>query len=259
MEHGFDSMARVEQWIDAIRRSAIASMTPPDVLARELNATMQTIYRRMVERDGILRMHPGVSRFTLERVKPKLRAELDRRIMASANLIKLNREQAIDTTIRRFSGWATSIPAGGSDAASRTEAKTEVRKALAQLPFAERRVAIDQGHKLTSSLSNLLAVEGGAIAVVWNSHWRQAGYNYRPDHKERDGRVFAIRGSWALERGLMKAGPAGYYEDVTAFAEEPFCRCYGTYLYALRRLPGEMVTAKGRAEMERAAAERKAA
>ena len=34
--------------------------------------------------------------------------------MASAKLIKLNRDAAIERTLQRFSGWSTSIPVGGT-------------------------------------------------------------------------------------------------------------------------------------------------
>lgn len=221
--HGYDSQQRLEFWLGEIRRAAIEAMTPPHLLEKALNETLLSIYRRLIENGQIVQLHPGVARFTIERVRPQLRAALDRRIMASANLIKLNREQAIAKTVQRFSGWATSIPAGGSEAVERREVKKDIRKALAQLPFEERRVLIDQGHKLRASLSEILAVDGGAVALIWRSHWRQAGYNYRVDHKERDGKVYTLRGNWAIERGLMKAGPAGYYDDITAVGEEIFC------------------------------------
>ena len=250
-EHGFDSRERVEHWIRAIRRAAEASLVRQETLEQALTDLMRGIYVRMVERGGIARYHSGVSRFTIERVKPSLHAELDRRIMASADLIRLNREQAIARTLQRFSGWATSIPAGGSEAVEKVPVKTDIRKALAQLPYEERRVAIDQGHKFTASLSNILARDGGAIALIWHSHWRQAGYNYREDHKERDGQVYALRGSWAVERGLMRKG-AGYYDEITAVGEEVFCRCYAQYLYALRDLPEDMLTAAGKAELAKA-------
>ena len=73
---------------DAAIRDAISE----DRLREKLNETLSGLYESLVGRGKILATNPGVSRFTLDRVKPALRAELDRRIMASANLIKLNRE-----------------------------------------------------------------------------------------------------------------------------------------------------------------------
>lgn len=251
IDNGFDSAERIEYWTRRIRAAALMSMTPPHVLEQTLQATMRAIYQAKVERGGILKFHPGVSKFTLERVKPRLRAELDRRLMASANLIKLNRASAIEKTLQRFSGWATSIPAGGSDAVDKVDTKTDIRKALASLPFEERRVSIDQGHKLVANLNNILAVDGGALAAEWHSHWRQAHYNYRRDHKERDEKIYVIRDNWALSRGLMKTDGHQYTDQITAPGEEVFCRCSYRYLYSLRALPPSMVTDKGRAELER--------
>ena len=249
--HGFTSSERLEYWITEIRQAAERSMVPTYVLERQLRTTFGTVYRRMVDQGGLLKKHKGIDRFTIQQVAPRLRAELDRRLMASAQLIKLNRVEAVEKTIRRFAGWASSVPEGGSDNVGKADVKDDVRKALAQLPFVERRVAIDQGHKFASSLNEIVAAGGGAIAVKWNSHFRQANYDYREDHKERDGQVYLLRNNWAQQRGLVKPGPAGYYDAVTAFGEEISCRCFGTYLYNLRDLPDDMVTAKGREELER--------
>jgi hypothetical protein len=249
-EHGFDGQWRVDMWLQRIRDAALASMTPPDVLERTLRETLTTIYTRQVDKGGILKTHPTVSRFTLDRVKPHLRAELDRRILASAGLIKMNRQASVEKTLQRFSGWSTSIPAGGSRVVDRLDVKTDIRKALAQLPFEERRVAIDQGAKLASSLSNILAVNNGAIAGIWHSHYRQAGYAARPDHREMDGKVYALRGNWAIERGLMTKCD-GYTDEVDPPGGPVFCRCFYQWIYALRALPNDFVTVKGANELER--------
>lgn len=252
IDHGYDSAERIEAWLRKIREAALRTLTPPHVLERALNDTMRAIYESKITRGGILKFHPGVERFTLARVAPRLRAELDRRIMASASLIKLNRQEAVETTLRRFSGWATSIPAGGTDAADRAKTKAEIRKPLASLPFEERRVSVDQGHKFIANLNNILAQDAGAIALIWHSHWRQQNYNFREDHKERDGKVYLIRDSWAQERGLVKPGDVGYYDQVTAVGEEVFCRCYAQYLYSLARLPDDLLTVRGREELAKA-------
>jgi len=248
-EHGFDSQQRVDYWVAEIRRAAEAQLTPLHDLDEQLRSALRAVYTRLVERGGLQRLHPGVARFTLEKVRPALRAELDRRILASANLIKLNRAQAIEKTLQRFQGWSTSIPAGGSTQTDRVREKQEIRKSLAQLPFIERRVLVDQGHKLSSAVSAVLAHDGGAIAAIWHSHWRQAGYDYREDHKDRDDQVYLIRGSWAHQRGLVKSGKVGYTDQVTQPAEEVFCRCQYQYLYNLRDLPDDMVTERGRREL----------
>ena len=248
-EHGFDSAERVAFWSERIKEAAQRSMTPPHAMEQMLRDAMAAIYQRMVDRGEVAKFHPGIARFTIERLRPQMRAELDRRILASAGLIKLNKEQSVQKTLQRFQGWATSIPAGGSDNVDKREEKTKLTKALRQLPFEERRVLIDQGHKLTASINEIVATDGGAIALRWHSRWRQAGYDYREDHKERDGKVYLLRDSWAKKAGLVKSGDAGYYDDVTAVAEEPFCRCNAVYIYNLRSLPLDMLTVKGKEQL----------
>lgn len=250
-EHGYDSTQRVQMWMERIKNSARASLAPETKMGEALRQSLGSIYRRLIDRGELFTKHPGVARFTLEKVKPKLRAELERRIMASADLIKLNRQAAIERTVQRFSGWASSIPPGGTKAIDKRDTNKEIRKAMYSLPFEERRVIVDQGHKFSASLNEIMAKDNSAIALIWHSHWREKNYNYREDHKERDLKVYALRGSWALQKGLMKPGPVGYYDEVTAVGQEVYCRCFAQYLYALRDLPADMLTAKGRAELQR--------
>lgn len=248
-EHGYDTEDSLAYWTMRIREAGERTLGQPTAEELRLRQIFADIYKRMIDRGQITRFHPGIGRFTIDQVRPQLRAELDRRIMASANLIKLNRKQAIDKTLQRFQGWATSIPKGGSKAVDKREEKESIRKPLAQLKFEERRVAVDQGHKFVSALNNILAKDGGAIALTWNSHWRQPNYQFREDHKERDGLVYAIPGTWAFEQGLAKPGRAGWYNRVTAVGEEVFCRCFATYIYSLRSLPADMITRKGQAAL----------
>jgi hypothetical protein len=221
-EHGFDSAARIDRWITQIEQAALQSALPDHAVQETVSRAMHGIYARMADGGGYTKIHKGISRFTINQLKPKLRAELDRRIMASAELIKLNRKQMIAQTVQRLSGWATSIPPGGSRAVDKSEVKASLKKSFSALPYEERRVLIDQSHKLVSELNNIIAVDGGAIAGIWHSHFRQAGYNYRPDHRARDGKTYAIRNSWAMRAGLMNKGD-GYTDEMTKPGEEVFC------------------------------------
>lgn len=245
-EHGYDSPERLTYWMRRLREAAETAAGSADILEDQLRENLGAIYKRLVDQGGALKLSPGVSRYTLERIRPALRGELDRAIMASADLIRLNKQQAVAKTLQRFAGWASSIPKGGAAELDKVKQKGEIRKALRSLPFEERRVIIDQSHKLTASINRIVAVDSGAIAAVWHSHWRQAGYDYRPDHKDRDDQVYLIRGSWADKAGLVKPGAAGYTDKITQPGEEVFCRCTYQYLFALRRLPEGMLTAKGR-------------
>lgn len=246
---GYISPQQLDYWLVRLREAAVRSLPSEAHLQKQLNEALRAVYARQMNSAAVMRVHAGVERYALAKVEPKLRTLLQSRIMASADLIKRNRQAAVEKTLQRFSGWASSVPPGGSDNVDKVEEKTHIRKSLSSLPFEERRVIIDQGHKLASNINQTIAEGAGAIAVVWHSNWRQAGYNYRVDHKERDQKVYLLRGNWAQEKGLVKPGSAGYYDDVTAFGEEPFCRCRGKYIYSLRRLPNDMLTQKGKEEL----------
>lgn len=252
-EHGFDSAERLEYWDRRLREAAVRGMIPEQRMEQMVREAMAAVYRREVENFGALKRSPGVKRYVIDTVKPRLRAELDRRIMANAQLIKLNRQREIEATMQRFAGWATSVPVGGTDQSGKEEAQ-KIRKSLSGLSFRERRVMVDQGHKLVSAIDNVVAVGGGAIAGVWRSHWKQANYDYREDHKERDQLLYVVRGNWAMERGLMKLGGRQYTDEITQPAEEPFCRCFYKWVYAISALPDDMITQKGREELARARA-----
>ena len=246
-EHGFDSEDRLEKWqtqllLSDFRHSAITS--------ENLKRTLTSIYNAQVTNGGLLKVHKmPVWKFNM--IGTKLQNELQRRIMASAQLIKMNREDMVQKTLKRFSGWATSVPIGGSKAVEKRETTEAIKKSLKALPYEERRVMIDQAAKFKASLSNIVATESGAIAGMWKSRFRAPGYDYRPDHKERDGHIFVLRGNWALEKGLMKLDGRQYTDEITMPAEEVFCQCRYKYMYNLRELPDEMLTEKGRSFVKR--------
>lgn len=249
-EHGYDEPQRLKDWELRLRQAAEADLPSQRVLEKRIKQAMEAVYKRAVSPTAVKRKHPDVSRFTLGQIAPRLRPELTRRILAAADLIKLNREQAIEKTVQRFSGWASSIPAGGSKVVDKVEVKQDVEKSLKQLKYEERRVSIDQGHKLIASIDQVIAQETDAIAGMWRDHGSvDKTYNARHSHMERDGKVYAVRGNWAIEKGLMNKG-AGYTDEMTQPGEEVYCRCFFVWVHNLRDLPPDMLTAKGKKMLE---------
>jgi len=246
---GYTSETELQKWVVLLKKSADKTLRSPTLTSEEIRRALRSVYSRVVINGG--KRQANISKFTLDKLKPTMRRDLERRILASANLIKLNREEAISNTLRRFQGWATSVPKGGSRVVDKRKEKENIRKPLTQMGFKERRVIIDQTHKFAASLNDVIATNSDAIAAEWNSRYRRIGYDYRPDHKERDsrltGKIYAIRNNWAIKKGLMKASKAGYTDEMTMPGEEVFCSCTYTYIYALSSLPEEMLTTKGRA------------
>lgn len=248
VKNGWDSEESLLEWCRKLRVAANRQAPNDDVTRKHLTA----IYSRLVVHGGALKDQPpdGPSKITLDKMKPTFRHELDRRIFASANLIKLNREQAIDKTMQRFQGWVTSIPPEGIRDVDKNAQKSLLSKSVKDLDYISRRVAIDQGHKLSSNVKYLLSIQGGAIAFRWHSNWRRPGYDYRVDHKGRDELIYLVRDSWAVEQGLIKP-VHGYYDEITAAGEEPFCSCGVLPIYAPQKLPIEFLTEKGKREFNR--------
>jgi len=258
-ENGYDDPARLDDWLRKLRFAAIADLPTPEEIQNRMQLAMQTVFNRTFSKSSMFKYHPGVPTFTIERLKPFARDELDRRIRASVSLIKLNREEAVEKMLRRASGWMTSIPDQGSKVVDKVDVKEHIAKPIQQVKYEARRCQIDQGAKLVAAINEVVAQQNGVIAYRWRSHWRRAGYDYREDHKERDQKIYLVRDSWAKQQGLVKTGASGYYDEITAAAQEPFCQCFVVALYALRDLPEEMLTVKGKDLLEQTRLKRKVA
>lgn len=246
-QRGYRSEAELQEWIMRLH-AALEREVPSDDESKQM---LGRVLGRVFERDlksGIAKRVPGVSRYTLDRVAPNLRAELDRRIFAGADLIRLRKREAIDTTLARFSGWASSVPPAGTfDFSERAQSK-RIAKDITQLKFEWRRLAIDQGHKLSAAVTHTVAMGEGAIGGVWHDRGEDdPNYDADPHHLARSGKWFLLRESWAMEQGLIRRGSAPYYDDIDAVAQRPYCSCWMTWETSPGGLPSEMLTAKGRA------------
>lgn len=243
---GYDSAPDLEQWL-LLLHAALERELPTDWDLREsLSKTLHQIYAREVERLGVRRRVPGVNRYTLANIEPHLRAELDRRILAGVDLIKLNRRAAVDKTLRRFSGWVTSMPSGGGPAERVRDVAQEILKPTKQVRYEARRVATDQGHKLSAAVASVVALQEGAVAAIWHDRGEHdRGYNARPEHLARSGKLFLVRDSWAIEQGLIKRGALAYTDDFEAPAQLPYCSCYYEYVTSPGRLPSNLLTRRG--------------
>ena len=241
LKHGFDDVKRLDHWLLQIKMSAQAHLMSEREMQHRMEKALRGVFERLVTKNGLV--SKDVSKYDITKLSGKLRAELDRRIIASANLIKDDREQSIHMVLRRFEGWATSIPAGGTKVKPTPKEKSAIKKGMSDVGFKQRRVIIDQTHKLIANINEIVAIDNGAIAARWHSHWKQMNYDYRKDHKERDSKIYAVRESWAVKKGYISP-INGYTDDITSPGEEVFCRCNYVYLYNLRQVK-DLLTKKG--------------
>lgn len=217
---------------------------------RRISKGLLDLFLRKTSPIALSKVHKGVDRITLSMIATRSRSLLDDRIMASADLIRLNRERSIARTLDRFSGWATSIPTTGSSQ-NVGETISHIAKPLRSMSFEERRLFIDQGHKLISNVNHVIALQTDAIAGMWR-HVHQANYDGRPEHEALDGKWFVFKDGWAYREGFITKGD-GFIEEIEEMpAMAPFCRCWMSYSRGLRTVPVSLLTAKGRKAFEEA-------
>ncbi len=241
--------ALLTSWLDDLRNSIDGSLPSEQVLQRRLAQTLGAKARQATSPSRIKKTQPGVGVFTAGQVQPYFRKELDKRIFESANLIKLDRERRVAETLQRFSGWLSSIPEGGTEAAKPRKQIKDIAAPIHSTLAETHRVAQDQGHKLMASISATLALQTDAIAGKWRSHGRlDPSYDARPDHLARDGKIYVIRGSWADDERLIKH-PNGYTDEIEMVGEAVNCLVGDSQIHLLdnirkvyrRRFAGDVI------------------
>jgi hypothetical protein len=246
--HGFDGLSRLQKWQRELQYAAERDSGQAQIDARLVDH-LGRIYAQQITHKGALKRHK-IAAWRLENVSPKLRNELDRRIMAAAQLIKLNRQAMIQKTLQRFSGWSTSLPMGGSDDVDKRDVAEDIKKSFRALPFEERRIVINTSHQLKANLDDIIAKENGAIAGIWKCR-HTGNYENRKSHLDRENKVYFVRESWALSDRFAKLAGHQYTDEITAPAQEIYCSCVYVWLYSIRDLPDECITQKGREVMAR--------
>ena len=242
---GFVDPERVQYWMGLIRTAAERDLLTDRQIEDHARHALGSVFARWVDHGKLIERVPGVPAYALPMIKPQLRSELDRRIIAAADLIKIHRKEAIEKTLQRFNGWSTSIPPGGDGTIDKREVRVDIAKSIAQEKFERRRVAIDQGHKLIANVSNIVAQDAGAIAGEWHDRGEHdKNYDARKEHLARSGKIFVIRDSWAHQEGLIRA-PLGVLDEIEMVGQLPYCACFYRYILTPHRLPDAYLTKPG--------------
>jgi hypothetical protein len=238
--HGFDPTNRAKDWQYWLLYALLKSTPKPKAKDKITNTFVkETQYSKLKKN------HKYLKEAELNRISYKFHDELANRIKIAEDIVDLHIKSTHDDIIRRFIGWASSIPSKGTDGNILDKRKVEasILKPESDLKRKETLVIEDQKRKMITNINDTVAKDTGAIGATWHSNFRQAGYNFRPEHKERDisGKVFIIADNWAEKEGLLAK-----YKKETEPGEEPNCKChYKKYIYKLNEFPPEMLTKKG--------------
>ncbi|MDA8190914.1 MAG: hypothetical protein M0Z68_05460 [Gammaproteobacteria bacterium] len=82
------------------------------------------------------------------------------------------------------------------------------------------------------------------IAVRWDYSALDEQMDDPPPsgHRLRNDIIYTVKDNWALRKGLMVPGPAGYIEDVDIPGRQLGCMCSLSWITNLRDLPDNMLT-----------------
>lgn len=130
---------------------------------------------------------------------------------------------------------------------------TAIKGAFRDLTNWDRFFSTIKNDSFPASLRRTFDLEGKPIAAIWRYSVldEQGEFRNAYSHKDRADRVYAVRGNWAIEKGLMKIGASGFIDETIQPGEELDCMCRFQWLFNLGALPEEMRTAKGNAELKR--------
>ena len=249
--YGLLSSKQLKDWEKALVVAALFSFMQPKEMNLILYRRLDGVYKDLVTNKGLLKKYPKMDKGSFDRAKDEILRRLALRKFVGADLIERNYKESIDTVVRRFVGWASSVPAGGIKELDRAEEKKKIQKAISDVDAEGKFIVRDQMHKFQTEIEEILSVEGRAIAARWHSQWRVPGYNYREKHKHIDvsGEFFVIRDNWAMKNRLMKLSGRKYVDSIVRPGMEPNCKCVYEYIYSLSDLPEDMLTAKGRSSI----------
>jgi len=223
-------------------RGALSSAYPSDTKIYSEVARLLSVKFRRGLKTLDKRHRLKVMRFGPQIIAERYRPMLGDRIRASAELIKLNRDQEIERQLRRFAGWATGSMPSQDKRSDKGELSKGVTKSLQRETFERRRVCTDQGHKLLAAVDDMIAMEYGAIAKKWRHIIPRASYQSRKEHLERDGKVYAVKGNAMLKARKMKKGGRPYAEDLEDQPGGPvYCSCWWEAIYDIDDLPTDML------------------
>ncbi len=227
-------MDELVRWINRLRDMLRGEMPSDETIWQMVLRYLSGRYRTITK--SINQRHKLPRRIGPEAIAAEFRPYLADRIRASAELIKLHRDEEIERQLRRFAGWATGASLSPKSREDFDDLKKGTHKALKSLSYVRRRVCIDQGHKLLSAIDDTIAQQYGAIAREWRHIIPHAGYDSRKEHLARDKKIYAVRGAKGVKRV-----PNGYVDELPDQPGElPYCSCSYRSIYNASELPPEM-------------------
>lgn len=200
----------------------------------------------------------GITKASINDLKPKFKKRLENRILNSFQLIKNKDEETKNALASRFLNYVTID-------SKEVRGKGAGEKSFLDFMEFAKEMGIDENHalfiledqtrKLTSELNQIVAKENGAIGCIWKTRRDKRvvgnpdglypeGNKAHNDHYERENKFFVYKDGWAYKQGLIKGEIYDNLED-GGVGVAIGCRCWVVNIYDLFDVPSENLTKKG--------------
>jgi len=197
--------------------------------------------------------------------KAKYRRQLSNKINTSLNLIKNHNSEHMQEICSRFLNWYgvdSQEMRGKSELSSKLTAslkkQLDIGKNERTMSKHTKFVIRDQANKLTASMDEITAEEGGAIGgqVLTREDKRVVGdpvglypkgNKMHENHFKRNKKIYLYENSWAIENGFIIKGQARFVTELTdGLPGVPVgCRCTWVNIYDLDEIPLQWVSKSG--------------
>lgn len=237
---------------------------------RYINESYKKQYH-MYMRGGYKKNSKGLKGYNPYKFKTKYLRQLNNRIDTALGLIVSHHQAYMLEIVNRYKEWFSidTQEVRGDKATPESFSKKlsefchhDKDKFEKHMKF----VIKDQSNKLSASMDEITATEGGAFAMIWKtrndkrvvgnpSGLYPKGAPIHGNHYIRNNKLFLLKGSWALKEGyIKKTKEVEYLEDVPdGYPGQAIgCRCYRIDIYSLEDIPSEyhfILTKKGKAEV----------
>lgn len=210
----------------------------------------------------------GLKGYNPYKYKAKYLRQLNNRIDTALGLIVNHHQTYMLEIVNRYKEW---FSIDTPDVRGAKATPESFSKALSSFCLHDKEkfekhmkfVIKDQSNKLTASMDEITAREGGAIAMIWKTRNDKRvvgnpsgiypkGRPIHMNHYARNNKLFLVKGSWAIEEGyIKKTKDVDYIEDIPdGRPGEPIgCRCFRIDIYTLEDIPSEygfILTQKGK-------------
>jgi hypothetical protein len=172
---------------------------------------------------------------------------------AQANTFFAQQKTAFDQLLGDF---LAGIPDGGTKTAMLRSHVNPIKRALKDLLQWDCDLNRLQASTFMSEVKDFLTpATDNPLAMIWHfSPWSCLV----PSHNELDEQWYAIRGNWAIQKGLMQVSANGFHDEIKKRSRELGCMCSSQFVFSFTSLPQDMLTPAGLAANANASAARDA-